>query len=210
MKVDFLDDYMLVVRDIMPEGFCSSLIGEIERYFSYGIGHNRKQERFPYEAHLKDDFSMSFRPGFLAELNLKGIPVKKFNDEKYYDEVLFEGLQAVYDIYTNKYSVLKEQKIMCNTLKMQRTSPGGGYHIWHAEHGPDLHSNRVLVYSLYLNTLGPEAGGETEFLYQKKRVAAEENKLVIWPASYTHAHRGNPVLGDKDKYIVTGWFCYDF
>ena len=54
-----------------------------------------------------------------------------------------------------------------------------------------------------------EDGGETEFLYQRTRVRPEENLMLLWPASYTHAHRGIPVLADKYKYIVTGWFYYD-
>jgi hypothetical protein len=38
---------------------------------------------------------------------------------------------------------------------------------------------------------------------------SEENLMLIWPAAYTHAHRGNPVYGKNSKYIVTGWFYYD-
>ena len=94
-------------------------------------------------------------------------------------------------------------------MKMQRTGPGGGYHVWHGEQGPGAHANRVVVYMLYLNSIAPEDGAETEFLYQKKRFSPAENTMVLWPASYTHAHRGNPVLGETHKYIVTGWFYYD-
>ena len=93
-------------------------------------------------------------------------------------------------------------------MKMQRTGPGGGYHVWHGEQGPGTHANRAVVYMLYLNDLDGE-GGETEFLYQKMRVKPEENLMLVWPASFTHAHRGNPVLGETHKYIVTGWFYYD-
>jgi hypothetical protein len=94
-------------------------------------------------------------------------------------------------------------------MKMQRTGPGGGYHVWHAEQGPGTNASRVVAYMLYLNTLSPEEGAETEFLYQKKRLNPVENTMVLWPAAYTHAHRGNPVLGETHKYIVTGWFYYD-
>jgi hypothetical protein len=62
---------------------------------------------------------------------------------------------------------------------------------------------------LYLNTLRPESAGETEFLYQQKRYNPIENRLIVWPAAYTHAHRGNAVFGEQSKYIVTGWFYYD-
>jgi hypothetical protein len=94
-------------------------------------------------------------------------------------------------------------------MKMQRTSPGGGYHVWHGEQGNNARAERVLVYMLYLNTLEPDAAGETEFLYQQKRLRPQENTMILWPAAYTHAHRGNVVHGDKDKYIVTGWFYYE-
>jgi hypothetical protein len=33
--------------------------------------------------------------------------------------------------------------------------------------------------------------------------------MLLWPASFTHAQRGNPVYGDAAKYIVTGWFKYE-
>jgi len=87
-------------------------------------------------------------------------------------------------------------------MKIQKTSPSQGYHVWHSEHGIREHSNRILVFSLYLNDV--EEGGETEFLYQKRRVAAKEGRLALWPAAFTHLHRGNPPLSG-DKYILTGW-----
>ena len=94
-------------------------------------------------------------------------------------------------------------------MKMQRTDSGGGYHIWHSEQSGGKHAERVLVYSLYLNDISETDGGETEFLYQRLRIRPEKNMMVLWPAAFTHAHRGNTVLGDESKYIVTGWFYYD-
>jgi hypothetical protein len=62
---------------------------------------------------------------------------------------------------------------------------------------------------LYLNTLSTEEAGETEFLYQQRRLQPTENTTVLWPAAFTHAHRGNTVFGERSKYIVTGWFYYE-
>jgi len=62
--------------------------------------------------------------------------------------------------------------------------------------------NRFIVISLYLNTI--EKGGETEFLDQGLRVEAVKNRFVMFPATYTHVHRGNPPLSGT-KYIITGW-----
>ena len=47
-------------------------------------------------------------------------------------------------------------------------------------------------------------GGETEFLYQQRREQAITGDLLIFPAAFTHTHRGNPPLGGV-KYIATTW-----
>ena len=87
--------------------------------------------------------------------------------------------------------------------KFQVTPPGGGFHNWHCEHSHYVYCDRVLAWMFYLNDI--ELGGETEFLHQRCRIKPEKGKLVFFPASFTHAHRGNPPLNDT-KYIVTGWF----
>ena len=108
-----------------------------------------------------------------------------------------------YSLYAKKYSLLDEvasHSIM--DVVMQKTSPGQGYHMWHSEVTSMSSRNRILAFNLYLNDV--EEGGETEFLYQRKRVSPKKGRLVIWPAYFTHAHRGNPPLSG-DKYIITGW-----
>ena len=62
---------------------------------------------------------------------------------------------------------------------------------------------RILAWMFYLNDI--ELGGETEFLHQRLRIKPEKGKCVLFPASFTHCHRGNPPLA-ATKYIVTGWF----
>ena len=55
---------------------------------------------------------------------------------------------------------------------------------------------------LYLNSV--TEGGETEFLYQKRRIKPQQGRLLIFPAGFTHTHRGNPPLSGN-KYILTSW-----
>ena len=45
-------------------------------------------------------------------------------------------------------------------------------------------------------------------LNQSLRIKPEQGTLVLWPAGYTHIHRGNPPLSGE-KYIMTGWLEYD-
>ena len=89
------------------------------------------------------------------------------------------------------------------TLKIQKTLPTEGYHVWHLEHGA-THEDmaRAFVFSVYLNDV--KEGGETEFLHFSKRVQPKTGRIVIWPAGFPYVHRGNPPLSGK-KYILTSW-----
>ena len=70
------------------------------------------------------------------------------------------------------------------TLKIQKTLPTEGYHIWHIEHGKGFDNEpRAFVFSVYLNDV--EEGGETEFLHFSKRVKPKTGRIVIWPAGFS-------------------------
>lgn len=193
-------DFIGYYRNLYPTGYCQHLINEFNRLEDAGAGANRQKSENANK-HVKDDYQIA--------IELRNHNLIVF-EEKDSCDLFFHGLQVCYDNYTEKYSVLRDNgKIRASVMKMQRTGPGGGYHVWHAEQGPGTHASRVLVYMVYLNSFNDEDGGETEFLYQRTRIKPEENLMLLWPASYTHAHRGNPVLTEKYKYIVTGWFYYD-
>ena len=88
-------------------------------------------------------------------------------------------------------------------LKIQKTLPTEGYHVWHIEHGKGFDDEpRAFVFSIYLNDV--EEGGETEFLHFSKRVKPKTGRIVIWPAAFPYLHRGNPPLAGE-KYILTSW-----
>ena len=89
------------------------------------------------------------------------------------------------------------------SLKIQKTLPTEGYHVWHIEHGKGYENEpRAFVFSIYLNDV--EDGGETEFLHFSKRVKHKTGRIVIWPAAFPYLHRGNPPLSGE-KYILTSW-----
>jgi hypothetical protein len=52
-----------------------------------------------------------------------------------------------------------------------------------------------------------EDGGETEFLHQKWKVTPKKGLTLIWPAHFTHIHRGLPSY-TTEKYVTTGWFDF--
>jgi len=192
-------DFIAIYRDVYPEGYCQHLIKEFDRLVESGAGTNRQRGEGALK-HRKNDMQLGLNFGVHNAADFNGVPATR---------MFFDGLQRCYDAYTEQFSVLKDSKITGTHMKMQRTDPGGGYHLWHAEQGNGEFAERVLVYMLYLNTLAQEEAGETEFLYQQRRLQPTENTMVLWPATFTHAHRGNTVFGERSKYIVTGWFYYE-
>jgi len=104
--------------------------------------------------------------------------------------------------YLDTYSILKKDRFLLYDLKVKKIPAGGGFHAWHYENGSVISATRSFVVQLYLNTI--EEAGETEFLYMSKRINAKQGRVVIFPAGYSHTHRGNPPIG-QDKYIATSW-----
>ena len=95
-------------------------------------------------------------------------------------------------------------------INIQRYTGGrGGYPYWHCELYPrDVNAetlHRHLLWTIYLND--DFAEGETEFLYQQRKVAPSTGSLLIAPAAFTHTHRGNRPTGG-DKLIATSWVLF--
>ncbi len=85
----------------------------------------------------------------------------------------------------------------------------GGYPYWHCELYPrDTHCetmHRHLLWTVYLNDGFEE--GETEFLFQERKVTPQTGALLIAPTGFTHTHRGNRPQGG-DKFIATSWILF--
>jgi hypothetical protein len=95
-------------------------------------------------------------------------------------------------------------------ITLQRYTAGqGGYPYWHCELYPRDPScetlHRHVLWTLYLND--GFAAGETEFLYQGRKIVPKAGSLLIAPAAFTHTHRGNRPEGG-DKYIATSWILF--
>ena len=95
-------------------------------------------------------------------------------------------------------------------INLQRYRAGsGGYPYWHCELYPRDPScetlHRMLLWTIYLND-GFE-DGETEFLYQRRRIVPAAGTLLVAPTAFTHTHRGNTPVGG-DKYIATSWVLF--
>ena len=120
--------------------------------------------------------------------------------------VINDVLDKCISLYAEEFWTVKQLKATSLAIKLQKTPPRGGYHVWHCEQDSKKNEDRVLVWTVYLNDI-PSGEGETEFLWQGLRVQAKAGTVSIFPASFTHTHRGNPVYS-CDKYIATGWYTF--
>jgi hypothetical protein len=105
---------------------------------------------------------------------------------------------------------LMQSMYRCGHINVQKyLKASGGYHHWHSEIYPQNETcdtlHRVLLFQFYLNDVAE--GGETEFLYQDRKVEARKGRLIIAPAGFTHTHKGH-VARSGDKYIATSWILF--
>jgi len=91
----------------------------------------------------------------------------------------------------------------CQLMKYE---PNNYYDVIHCENdGQPQNLNRVFAWMIYLNSISE--GGGTEFIYQNFLTTPIAGDLYIWPAHWTHFHRGVNAPYET-KYIITGWIDY--
>lgn len=191
-----MTDFIGIYENAFSPKYCEEAIELIDKAHMAGYGATR-QEVKDMDSLSKDDLQLF--PSDL--LQASSVFPREFHTE--FDRV-FWG--ECYKDYAEKYSILNNlPKHTVHGNKLQKTNVGQGYHIWHCEHGTGEMMHRILAYIVYLNDV--EEGGETEFLYQHKRFKPKQGTVVIFPAGFTHTHRGNPPLSNT-KYIMTGWVEY--
>ena len=89
-------------------------------------------------------------------------------------------------------------------FNMQKYEPGQAYYAYHCERAGVHHSNRILVWMVYLNDVYD--CGETEFFYYHHYEPARKGTMLLWPTDWTHLHRG--ITTSETKYILTGWYTF--
>jgi hypothetical protein len=131
-----------------------------------------------------------------------------FGEDLEVNDTVYFYLNKAIEQYKNKYDYLKKidkisQWRLCPSYNIQRyDGKEEGFFSLHNETSGS-YPYRLLAWMIYLNNA--ECG--TEFPYQDTIVKPLIGRTVIWPAGWTHPHRGvTPNIGLK--YIVTGWFYH--
>jgi len=129
-------------------------------------------------------------------------PPEKYNWHLYHSE-----LTSFIDSYLEKYKFLEYggEFVSRQLPLIQWYKPGEGYYRWHIDGAQMSTCDRAMVFMTYLNDV--EDGGGTMFYHQDYTVKPKKGKTIIFPAGYTHLHKGE-VSQTQDKFIITGWLWW--
>src|SRR3989338_4828964 len=130
---------------------------------------------------------------------------KEVGKDSEMDSSLFSLVNLAFQRYVGQFGVLKTFSIYDTGYFLTRYEKGQGFYDWHIDAGNDATINRLFSCLIYLNDV--EEGGETEFFYQKVTIKPVKGRMVLFPAAWTHLHRGTaPVSGDK--FIMTTFLTH--
>lgn len=195
MQAD-IKDFIGVFDDVVHPQFCKDVI-DYFKYVEEATLTCDRQSVEGVEKFMKEDSTYFMMDEMVKEYQLHNT------------NILRETNKAVVDClnaYFRKYDALSAGvNYGIYSYRLQKTMPGQGYHIFHNERGNQENSHRFLSFLLFLNDV--EEGGETEFLYYPRRVQPKAGRMLVFPADFTHTHRGNQPLSN-DKYVIATWASY--
>ena len=97
------------------------------------------------------------------------------------------------------------QNLEMGSFNLGRYQRGQHFQKMHTERADLGTLHRVLAWMTYLNDV--DEGGETCFSHYGLNIKPRKGLTMIWPAEWTHAHKGNVLLGES-KYMITGWLTF--
>ena len=187
LNPDFIGSWI-----IQPTSLCDDLIDYFEE-------NKRKQKQGAslrgLNTKIKDSMDITIKP---KEILLPGNEIFK----EYFDELfLCERDYVEQWPFINKVS----QKFEIGSFNLQRYLPGQHFNTIHTERSGISSLHRIFAFMTYLNDV--QEGGATYFTHYGLEIQPRKGLTLLWPAEWTHAHRGN-VLKKGSKYIITGWLNF--
>ena len=180
-------DFIIRYRGAFSKEDCDEIIEQIEHLESNNLLHYDDSR-----THLEDHKVVTVNNDYDLDLPASSL----------ISRTIFPKFKPCIDDYVKLYSLLGKRRFLVYDLKLKKIEPGAGFHAWHYENGSRISATRTFVIQVYLND--DFEGGETEFLYQNRREESVAGDVIIFPAGFTHVHRGNPPIGGT-KYIANTW-----
>ena len=89
-------------------------------------------------------------------------------------------------------------------VRFKHWQPGYSYSKWHSEHEAErISAVRMMSFLIYLS----DNDSYTEFRrYRNVRIKA--GRGILFPAYFTHEHRGSICKKGLDRYILSGYFAF--
>ena len=177
--------------NLEPVSICDDLIS----YFEINTSKQRSGRTSRMNLDIKDSVDITINP---KEIMLTGNEVFK----SYFDQ-LFE----CYKDYIKEWTFLKgiSEKLEISSFNLQRYKPGQHFNKIHTERSSLENLHRIFAFMTYLNDV--HEGGSTYFSHYDLEIQPKKGLTLIWPAEWTHAHKGN-VIKQGSKYIITGWINF--
>ena len=189
MNEHYFDNNTHIGGWYMPVELCDKIINYFNSMKSSAVeGKSNYNQQKGVHKQVKDSLDLDIKPDYNFE---------PFGEYRHY-------LQNCLMKYIEKYPDCNDN-LPFNLLtpyNIQYYPISGGFKKWHFENAGN--NKRILVFMTYLNDVDD---GGTEFKIQNLTTPAKKGLTVIWPAHWTHTHRGQ-ISNTKEKYIITGW--YDF
>jgi prolyl 4-hydroxylase len=181
---------------------------------SFDIDSSLCQEIINFYEEYKDHHIAGASGGQIDEKKKKSTdlviyPSQLNNKEYIHIKTYIENLHKCYISYKEKWPFLKEpfDNLEIGAFNIQKYNIGGHFAKVHCERDSLTNLNRLFAFMTYLND--DFEGGHTFFSHYDLKIIPKTGKTLIWPAEWTHAHKGD-IVKSGTKYIITGWLDIPF
>ena len=197
------DDFILEIDNVLPPELCKTIIDKFENDDKFQIDGNlggtsnlfvNKQWKDSKELCINqtpgwEQINQTIRPYFLSAISKYIEHVKNICRKVGIEE---DGdLDFVCD---HTFPPLIVQDHMIQKIPKDR------HYRWHQDY--EASEYRMFTTFIYLNTIGTNEGGKTDFV-SGRSVQPIEGKMVIFPSTWTQIHTGRLVKADAKYILVT-------
>ena len=122
-------------------------------------------------------------------------------------KIYFQSLFECYKDYNLQWPFLSGivNDLDIGGFNIGKYEPGQHFQKIHCERSGLSSLHRLFAFMTYLNDV--EDGGSTYFNHYDLDIKPKKGLTLIWPAEWTHSHKGN-LLKTGVKYIITGWLTF--
>ena len=118
----------------------------------------------------------------------------------------YRAINTLIDSYIK--SVPEVDRLSCwgvQYVRLKRWLPDHYYSAWHSEHSSDdsMQLRRISQFLIYLT----DNDSHTEFR-RYRNVRTKAGRGIIFPAYFTHEHRGSVCKKGLDRYILSGYLAF--